>query len=319
MRHSYPLPTGTHVFERGWLSSNNVLLVGPECTALVDSGYSLHAQQTLALVQSELADRPLNLLINTHLHSDHCGGNALLQAVYSDLTTLIPRGNANAVAAWDQDALTYKATGQRCERFNFTSELVVGSSVLLGPHEWEIHAAAGHDPDAVVLFEPVTRTLISADALWENGFGVVFPELEGIDAFDAVSASLDLCERLKPNIVIPGHGPLFTDVAAAISRARSRLQYLRTGNPPINHSLYAAKVLLKFFLLERQRVTQVEAISWLASMPYFKLLHPNLAEHLARQGVDLGNCPVTAVSNWLLEALCKSGAAKRDGDHILNV
>jgi hypothetical protein len=32
--------------------------------------------------------------------------------------------------------------------------------------------------------------LISADALWENGFGVVFPELEGDDAFAIVAATL---------------------------------------------------------------------------------------------------------------------------------
>jgi hypothetical protein len=34
-----------------------------------------------------------------------------------------------------------------------------------------------------VLFEPQGAS-ISADALWENGFGVVFPELEGADAFE---------------------------------------------------------------------------------------------------------------------------------------
>lgn len=319
MSHHYPLPSGTYVFERGWLSSNNVLMVGSDCTALVDSGYSLHASQTLALVQSQLANRGLDLLINTHLHSDHCGGNALLQAKYDGLTTLIPSGNANAVAAWDQDTLTYKATGQHCDRFGFTGTLAMGTSLLLGAHEWQIHAAPGHDPDSVVLFEPVTRTLISADALWENGFGVVFPELEGLAAFDAVAASIDLCERLKPNIVIPGHGPVFTDVAAAIRRARSRLDYLRAGDPPINHSLYAAKVLLKFFLLEHQRVTPAEATNWLTNMPYFQLLQPTLAQHLAAEGIALGHSPATAVSQWLLAALCKSGAAKVDGDYIVNV
>lgn len=318
MSHRYALPSGTHVFERGWLSSNNVLLVGPDCTALVDSGYSSHAPQTLALVRSKLAGRPLDLLINTHLHSDHCGGNALLQAEYNDLATLIPSGNANAVATWDQDVLTYKATRQHCQQFAFTDTLAVASSILLGGHEWQIHAAPGHDPDSVVLFEPITRTLISADALWENGFGVVFPELEGINAFDAVAASIDLCERLEPNIVIPGHGPVFTDVAAAIRRARSRLDYLRAGDPPINHSLYAAKVLLKFFLLERQRVTKGQAIDWLTNMPYFKLLQHNLALHLAGAAVELGHSPAKAIACWLLDALCASGAAKIEGDHIVN-
>ena len=41
------------VFERGWLSSNNVLFTG-DAPALVDSGYVTHAPQTLALVRHAL-------------------------------------------------------------------------------------------------------------------------------------------------------------------------------------------------------------------------------------------------------------------------
>ena len=47
----HPLPTDITVFERGWLSSNNILLCGDQATALVDSGYGSHAPQTLALVR----------------------------------------------------------------------------------------------------------------------------------------------------------------------------------------------------------------------------------------------------------------------------
>ena len=43
------LPDDIRVFERGWLSSNNILLLGQDNTALVDSGYASHAPQTLAL------------------------------------------------------------------------------------------------------------------------------------------------------------------------------------------------------------------------------------------------------------------------------
>ena len=44
------LPPGVQVLERGWLSSNNVLFLGAHSTALVDSGYCAHAEQTVALV-----------------------------------------------------------------------------------------------------------------------------------------------------------------------------------------------------------------------------------------------------------------------------
>jgi hypothetical protein len=48
------LPESIRVFERGWLSSNNVLLVDETCAALVDTGYATHAPQTVALVRQAL-------------------------------------------------------------------------------------------------------------------------------------------------------------------------------------------------------------------------------------------------------------------------
>ena len=46
---------------------------------MVDTGYCIHAEQTLALVEAALQGAPLQRIVNTHLHSDHCGGNALLR------------------------------------------------------------------------------------------------------------------------------------------------------------------------------------------------------------------------------------------------
>ena len=120
------LPDGITVFERGWLSSNNILFVGREQAALVDTGYATHADQTLALVRRDLGGRPLDLLLNTHLHSDHCGGNAALQREFPAVRTMIPPGQADAVAQWDTVALTYATTGQVCERFRFDSLLAAG-------------------------------------------------------------------------------------------------------------------------------------------------------------------------------------------------
>jgi len=245
-----PHPSGFYFFERGWLSSNNILLVDDEKATLIDTGYVTHADQTLALVQSHLSGRSLDKVINTHLHSDHCGGNANLQAAYPDAQIWIPPGHFDAVVQWNDDLLTYKATGQQCPRFVPHHVLQPGSTFESARLTWEVHAAPGHDTHSVILFEPQHRVLISADALWSNGFGVVFPELDGLDAFSEVASTLDLIQTLDAHIVYPGHGAAFMDVSDAIDRARSRLdQFVRH---PEKHQTYAIKVLLKFKLMEFQ-------------------------------------------------------------------
>ncbi len=300
------LPAGVQVFERGWLSSNNILLKGDGQIVLVDSGYFSHSEQTLALVTSAVGARPLDFLVNTHLHSDHCGGNATLQRQYPQMRTLIPPGHAAEVRDWDPVALTYTPTGQTCPRFKFDQTLQPGTEIALGAAVWEIHAAAGHDPHSVILFEPRNRIVISADALWENGFGVVFPELEGIDAFATVGATLDLISGLDPEIVIPGHGRVFPFRQEILDRARQRLDAF-IANPP-RHANHAVKVLLKFKLLELQQLPVADFVRWAVATPYFAQIN----------SLFFPDKPVASWIEQLISELVKSGAASRSGDLVLN-
>ena len=299
------------VLERGWLSANSIVFRSPDSApgagaAVVDTGYCAHAPQTVALVDAALGGQPLARILNTHLHSDHCGGNAALQATWPGVQTFIPPGQAEPVRQWDAWALSYTPTGQDCPRFGFDGLLEPGTEVLLGSRPWQVHAAPGHDPHSIVLFEPQDAVLISADALWENGFGVVFPELEGDDAFAAVGATLDLIEQLAPRTVIPGHGPVFHGAERALDVARRRLDGF--VQHPQRHARYGAKVLLKYKLLEWQQVALTDLQAWANATPYFALLH---GRHFADQ-------PQAAWLQGLVDDLVRSGAATRHGAQLHN-
>ncbi|MDE2372379.1 MAG: MBL fold metallo-hydrolase [Burkholderiales bacterium] len=259
---------GATIFERGWLSSNNVLLHGDGAGAvLVDSGHGRHAAQTLALVQHALRGEALAGIVNTHLHSDHCGGNAALVRAQGSRIT-VPPGQWDAVRVWDEEALSYAPTGQECERFSADARLAPGQAITVGRQRWLALAAPGHDPHSLILYNDVQGVVITADALWERGFGVVFPELDGESAFDDVAAVLDLIESLGARLAIPGHGAPFEDIAGALAAARSRLDGFR--REPARHSRHALKVLVKFHLLERQRETLAQTMAWFASAGLYR-------------------------------------------------
>lgn len=266
------LPAGLSFFERGWLSSNNVLVSDDTHAVLVDTGYWTHANQTAALLTQALHGKQLTHIVNTHLHSDHCGGNNFLQSIYPAVQTLIPPGHARFVDQWDAEALTYSPTGQHCPPFLKNGVLENGDCLPYFP-AWRVYAAPGHDPHSVILFHEELRILISADALWENGFGVVFPEIEGIHAFDEVEQTLNIIEALKPELVLPGHGAMFSDVPSALARAKTRLAQFR--NAPDKHASYAARVLIKFKLLELQKMTFPELLAWTQGCRYLDFLHVN--------------------------------------------
>ncbi len=299
---------GVRVLQRGWLSSNNVLLHDDDGTAvLVDTGHVVHAAQTLALLRHALGDARLARIVNTHLHSDHCGGNAQVQRAFGARIT-VPVGSWRAARDWDDDALSYRATGQRCERFAPDDAVAPGDEIAVGGRRWQVHAAPGHDPDSVVLFDAAERVLISADALWEHGFGVVFPELDGGDGFDDAAAVLETIEALAPRWVVPGHGAPFADVSGALRRARERLAAFRAD--PDRHSRHALKVLVKYHLMEQRSEPLADCVAWFAAVPLCRAVWQRLGEP---HGTPARH------AEHVLRELVLGGALALDGDVLRDV
>jgi glyoxylase-like metal-dependent hydrolase (beta-lactamase superfamily II) len=303
---NYLLPPGIEIFERGWLSANNVLLFSEKDISLVDSGYCAHQQMTIDLVTNTLQQHGLNKLnkvVNTHLHSDHCGGNAVLSEVF-DCEIWIPEAEAIAVRDWNQDLLSFQQLGQECPCFTHHALLVPGEEMILGPYCWQILAAPGHDNHAIMLYQEQHQILISADALWEEGFGVIFPELWGEGGFEEVAQTLELIEGLPVALVIPGHGKPFTDFRKSIETAKSRLDYLSSDVD--RNARHGAKVLLKYKLLEWRRRKLVEAKQWIIDTPVLE----NIRQQLNMSTEDF--------QVWLVEALVKSNAAVIENDCLIN-
>ncbi len=303
---SIKMPKGMQVFERGWLSSNNILCIDDDSAFLVDSGYLTHANQTLALVQHALNGRKLTTLINTHLHSDHCGGNAILQRTYG-CRTLIPVADAAAVAVWDEQALTFEATAQKCERFTFDDCINPGDSLSMAGLDWQVMAAPGHDPHSMILYCASEAILISADALWEHGFGVIFPELVGESGFAEQASVLKLISELDVRLVIPGHGAPFTDVRGALDRANSRLAYLSADNGKHGRNARnALKALIAFLLLDAQKFPMLEVVKHIQD------------SRIMRAAAQQIGTPIALLVEQLVAELVTAGVAKMQGEWLIS-
>jgi len=295
------LPPQLRVFVRDWLSANNILLRSRAGHVLIDSGYVRHAPLTLSLLATSqgLGDEPLARLVNTHCHSDHMGGNAAIKARYGCAIAL-PEGNAPSVDAWDQDALLLAYADQRAARFAYDELIRAGEAHVWGDLEWRALAAPGHDMGAIVFFNPEHRILVSGDALWANGYGLVMPPEIEPRALAATRATLHMIATLDARVVIPGHGAPFADVGAALERAFARTAAFEADS--LRTARHALKVLLSFALLDRRRLSLSAMPAYLERVGvyrdlnarYFHLRPPDLAE-------------------WLVAELEKARAARREG------
>ena len=263
---SLALPESLLVLERGWLSANNILFFDGDEATLIDSGYVMHAAQTVELVGHALCGRRLKRLINTHSHSDHIGGNAALQATFG-CEVMVPAGLHATIADWDEDALLLSPLGQQAARFQHDSLIGAGSELELGGLNWQALAVPGHDMEALAYYNPEKRILISGDALWENGFGVIFPELLGeADGLASTRATLEMLSRLPLASIIPGHGSPFAAVDAVFERAFRRLDSFSANIDKL--AWHAIKVIVSFAMLERRRLPSADFPAFVLALPF---------------------------------------------------
>jgi glyoxylase-like metal-dependent hydrolase (beta-lactamase superfamily II) len=297
------LPPGVRVIVRDWLNANNILLLQPGANVLVDTGHVSRVQDTLARLRDprHLGDESLALIANTHCHSDHMGGNASLARAYG-APVAVPRAEAPLVRAWDGRGLWLDYADQRAERFAVDVELEPDGTYEWGGLQWRAIAAPGHDMGALVFYCAGEGLLISGDALWENGFGVVMPHEDG--ALAATRATLEMLAALDVRVVIPGHGVPFTGYRAALDRAFARLAAFEAD--PLRMARNVLKVMLSFSLLERGRLARSTLASHLGAIAIYR-------EYNERY---FGSS-VEALTDLLVGELLRAGAVRESGAFLL--
>jgi len=247
------LPADIQVMVRGWLHGNVVLLAGDRPT-LIDTGYHTGAEALFEAMGAHLgvAATGLHAVVLTHVHSDHAGGVAALRA--GGARNVLAHADAACLTdPWDPRGLWLVGTGQVLPRFSVDRHLEADEVVVLGNYPWRVIHTPGHATGGISLHQAELGILVSGDALWEDGFGMLLPWFDGPDVADEAAVALDAIEAANPRVVIPGHGRPFTDISGALARARSRLYHLRTRPDRLRHA--ALRTLTAFFSLQDPTAT----------------------------------------------------------------
>jgi glyoxylase-like metal-dependent hydrolase (beta-lactamase superfamily II) len=152
---------------------------------------------------------------------------------------------------------------------------------------------------ALVFYNPEHRILISGDALWHDGYGLVMPLEVDPRALPATRATLEMLARLDLRTVIPGHGEPFGDVAAALERAFQRTAAFEADT--LRVARHALKSVLTFALLDKQRFPASELPAYIDRIDIYREFNQRFFR-----------LPAAALAKLLLEELERVGAVRRE-------
>ncbi|MFG2837698.1 MBL fold metallo-hydrolase [Streptomyces zaomyceticus] len=263
-RRSAPdLPSWLTWWQRPFPDANTLLLPGRR-PALVDTGFVGHADETAAWARAHAGG--IELVVNTHWHSDHVGGNALLQAQGAAVAAGTPE--ADAITRRDPGCCAAEYLDQPVAPYTVEVPLDDHQVLRLGDADWEVVRTPGHTPGHLALWQPEERLLVVGDALSDYDVGWVDLALDGPGAAGTALASLTRMADLGPRLILPSHGPIPADPAAAFAAALRRAQ--RLVDDPAGAVWYGARRILAFALMIRDGIPAAEvepylhARAWLA-------------------------------------------------------
>jgi glyoxylase-like metal-dependent hydrolase (beta-lactamase superfamily II) len=252
--------------ERGYLNGNQFVYRSDK-PVLIDTGYHSGFSETERHLRGLGLDvSRTQLIITTHCHCDHVGGNNRIQLL-SGCDIAVHKIGKRFVDARDDWSTWWRYYDQEAEFFTCTHPLEDGQEVPIGPHRLRVIHTPGHAADGIVLYNEADKVLLSSDTLWETDVPVVTTRIEGSAAVSSLLESLEKIEALDVRAVFPGHGKPFFGFRDAIDKAKHTVRgYFQH---PDRIGTHLIRRIIVYWLLMKGTVSAAEFFPYLMGTHWF--------------------------------------------------
>lgn len=253
--------------ERGYLSGNH-FVYRSKAPILIDTGYISDFNETdgsITRLGVNLSD--ISLIVNTHTHCDHIGGNKIIQQK-SGCDIALHKAGKYFIDTRDDWSTWWRYYNQEADFFKCTQALEDGEIIAVGPHKFQVIYTPGHASDGIVLYNSQEKILISSDTLWESDVAVMTLRVEGSMALFHMLESLQKIESLDVKMVYPGHGRPFDDIKKAISKSKEKIERYLLYRETVGDDLI--KKIMVYTLLMKKTIKEKAFFPYLMDTYWFK-------------------------------------------------
>jgi cyclase len=194
---------------RNGFGANAGIIIGKDGILVVDTLISAKKADEFLKDIRTISDKPINYVVNTHSHLDHCFGNAEFEKRGA---VIVAHRNSR-----DDLLMNGEATMKRAKAYGLTDDDLEGTTIALpkitftdrmeidlgGQTVTLIYPGPSHTDGSILLYLPDKKVLFAGDILFTN----YHPNLVSGDITGWTKA-LDFISTLDVTAIIPGHGPV---------------------------------------------------------------------------------------------------------------
>lgn len=202
--------------ELGMLDSNTYVFTGKP-GIIIDPGSADYLQGKIALIRQDGIDpADIGLIVNTHLHLDHCGANDAFKKLSGAKIALhtVQDNNYQFVVVEGSRLFGYDPPEFKRD------SLLDDSRLSSGGTDFELLLTPGHSPDCVCFYHRQRKILVCGDVIFEMNTGRV--DLPGGNAPDLIK-SIEGLSQLDIELLLPGHG----DAVAGAENVARNFEYIK--------------------------------------------------------------------------------------------
>ena len=191
---------------------SNIYLIIDKTIELIDAGTGMNFETVKQnLSKFNLKPNDIELIVNTHCHYDHVGGdtNFIRSA---DCDVFIHELEADLLRKGDGVITCADMFGKKLEPIDVARELREGGKIELGELTLEVLHTPGHTTGSICLYAAKQRILFSGDTIFSDGVGRTdMPTGDAATLHNSIEGLL----KLDVQTIYPGHGPLVEKNARA--------------------------------------------------------------------------------------------------------